>query len=163
MAYMSLTDAKNERYSPPEDLVAKKVAQQTMRLDMCGFKLFMNPFGFEFANTRNPDEKLINTQGSSFIMMDKYMQLDLNLPSQRIYGLGERTREFTLSEGTWTMWANGQETPYDDGTGGLQNYGVHPFALVQSARAGEYFGIYFRNSNAQSPVLKHNKDGSSTL
>jgi len=40
------------------------------------------------------------------------------LPSRRIYGLGERTREFTLKEGTWTMWANGQETQTDDGAGG---------------------------------------------
>jgi hypothetical protein len=46
------------------------------------------------------------------------------------------------------MWANGRDTPYDDGSGGKQTYGVHPFALVQSAKPGEYFGIFFRNSNA---------------
>ena len=49
--------------------------------------------------------------------MDKYLQVDIALPSQRIFGLGERNREFLLDQGTWTMWANGQETPYDDGTG----------------------------------------------
>ena len=63
------------------------------------------------------------------MMMSKYTQMDLQLPTRRIYGLGERKRELTLDEGTWTMWANGQ-APYDDGTGAKQSYGVHPFALV---------------------------------
>lgn len=40
------------------------------------------------------------------------------MPSGRIYGLGERQREFSLVPVTWTMWANGRETPYDDGSGG---------------------------------------------
>ena len=58
---------------------------------------------------------MITTRNQSFIMMDKYMQLDMVLPSRRIYGFGERSREFTLGEGTWTMWSNGQSNPYDDG------------------------------------------------
>jgi len=37
--------------------------------------------------------------------------------------------------------------------------GVHPFALIQSANPGEFFGVFFRNANAQSPVLKHKKEG----
>lgn len=35
-----------------------------------------------------------------------------------MYGLGERTREFPLGEGTWTMWASGKNNIYDDGLGG---------------------------------------------
>jgi len=75
------------------------------------------------------------------------------MPSGRIYGLGERQREFSLVPGTWTMWANGRETPYDDGTGGKQTYGVHPFALVQTQEKDEWMGIFFRNSNAMSPII----------
>jgi alpha-glucosidase (family GH31 glycosyl hydrolase) len=32
---------------------------------------------------------------------------------------------------------------------------VHPFALVQTAKAGEYMGVFFRNSNAMSPVITY--------
>lgn len=96
-------------------------------------------------------------------MQDKYMQIDFKLPTQRIYGFGERQREFTLGEGTWTMWANGQETPYDDGTGFKQTYGVHPFCLVQTDIPSEFFGIFFRSSNAQSPIISHNSDGTAIL
>ena len=96
-------------------------------------------------------------------MQDKYMQLDLQLPSRRIYGLGERTRQFTLGEGTWTMWANGANPVVDDGQGAKQSYGVHPFVLVQTEKKGEFVGLYFRNSNAMSPVIRYTDEGKSSL
>lgn len=61
------------------------------------------------------------------------------------------------------MFANGQQTPYDDGTGGKQGYGVHPFVLVKAKASGQFFGIFFRNSNAQSAVTTFNNDGTTTL
>lgn len=62
--------------------------------------------------------------------MDKYIQMDFTLPSQNIYGLGERIHEFNIGEGTWTMWSSGQMSPYDDGMGRKGVYGVHPFIMV---------------------------------
>lgn len=64
-------------------------------------------FSFKFVDNRNKKNILLDTEGGNFVMMDKYLQLDLTLPSRRIYGLGERNTNFTLQEGTWTMWANG--------------------------------------------------------
>jgi hypothetical protein len=61
------------------------------------------------------------------------------------------------------MWAVGLDSPIDDGLGRKGTYGVHPFILVQSAVKGDYFGMFFRNSNAQSPVLKFTEDGKSIL
>lgn len=91
-----------------------------MRNDMNGMTVNTdNGFSFKFTDNKNSSNVLLDTEGGNFIMMDKYIQLDMNLPSRRIYGLGERNRYFTLEEGTWTMWANGQETPFDNGTGGL--------------------------------------------
>jgi hypothetical protein len=90
-----------------------------MRLDMCGLTYSTEEtFDFTFTSTRDGSE-LVSSKGGNFLMLDKYIQLDLTLPSQRIYGLRERSREFSLTEGTWTMWANGQSNPHDDGSGGL--------------------------------------------
>ena len=117
-------------------MAKKPVTNPTMRLDMCGFEYFAEPFGFQFTKMWKGADKanvVLSTKNSAFIMYDKYIQMDINLPSRRIYGLGERQRQFLLEEGTWTMWANGQETPYDDGKGAKQTYGVHPF--VRMARA----------------------------
>ena len=56
--------------------------------------------------------------------------MDFTLPSQRVFGFGERVGDFLLSEGTYTMWANGQPQQVDDGLGRRGTYGVHPFILV---------------------------------
>ena len=90
-----------------------------MSLDMVGFKLNKDPFGFELRSTRTINDTLVSvSEESDFVMSDKFMQLDLQVPTQRIYGFGERQREFTLGAGTWTMWANGRPSSYDDGLGG---------------------------------------------
>jgi len=80
--------------------------------------------------------------------MDKFIQMDFQLPSQRVFGFGERIRDFQLDEGTWTMWAIGLDSPEDDGTGRKGVYGVHPFIMVQTEKKGDFIGIFFRNSNA---------------
>lgn len=120
--YLWLDDAENARFSPPDDAVVRPGQDGTARNDMNGMTMNTDsdqPFSFKFTDNKNSSNVLLDTKGGNFLMMDKYMQLDMNLPSRRIYGLGERNRNFTLEEGTWTMWANGQETPFDNGTGGL--------------------------------------------
>ena len=46
------------------------------------------------------------------------------------------------------MWSRDGDHAYDDGMGGKQSLGVHPFALIQTANQGEFFGLFFRNANA---------------
>lgn len=128
--YMVLEDNDSQRWEPSYDVVGYRGNDPNQRLDMSNFDLQLNPFGFSIGSTYT-DETLISTKGETVYLMDKYMQADFQLPSQRIYGLGERNREFALSQGTWTMWASGADKVYDDGQGGFkQGYGVHPFALV---------------------------------
>lgn len=51
----------------------------------------------------------------------------------------------------------------DDGLGRKGTYGVHPFILIQGPKKGDFFGMYFKNSNAQSPVIKYTNDGRTIL
>lgn len=90
------------------------------------------------------------------------MQIDMKLPSQHIYGFGERLADFELTEGAWTMWShavNRSESSQADG--GKQTFGVHPFCLVKAE--GEFVGIFFRNANAQAPLITFQEDGTSVL
>lgn len=109
-AYLRLDDANQMRYVVPEQAVNRPMNQWSLNLEMVGFKMYKDPFGFEFRSFRDPDHAIVSARNTTFIMMDKYIQLDLKLPSRRIYGLGERMREFTLQEGTWTMWATNQKS-----------------------------------------------------
>ena len=49
-AYVRLTDAENERYSIPDDIVNKPSSNPTMDLEMLGFEMFNAPFGFKFSD-----------------------------------------------------------------------------------------------------------------
>lgn len=60
------------------------------------------------------------------------------------------------------MWASGQDGTYDDGRGRGGLSGVHPFLLVWSGHR-RYIGLFFRNANAMTPVLRYNNDSTSTL
>jgi len=94
-----------------------------------GFSFNHTPFSFAFKNDKDGSQ-VISTKGSTFYLSDKFIQMDIELPTTRLFGLGERKHEFLLGQGTWTMWTSGQFTPYDDGTGWKQVYGVHPFLLA---------------------------------
>ena len=62
------------------------------------------------------------------------------------------------------MWAKDPKNcSFDDGSGGKQGYGIHPFVMIQGFEKGDFFGIFFRNANAQSPLLKYNLNGGTTL
>jgi len=81
--------------------------------------IYANPFEFEMRSTRTEKDTLLNMKDSDFVISDRYLQLDLQVPTTRIYGFGERHRQFTLEKGTWTMWANGQDSNLDNGQGGM--------------------------------------------
>jgi alpha-glucosidase (family GH31 glycosyl hydrolase) len=96
--------------------------------------------------------------------MDKYIQMDFELSSDKVFGFGERVHEFQLNEGTYTMWASGQDSPYDDGKGRKGLYGVHPFILVQGGKnKDQFYGLFFRSSNMQTPIIRYTDDGKTIL
>ena len=73
----------------------------------------------------------------------------MKVPSGHIYGFGERETSFELGQGAWTMWPQQSElASFDNGFGGKQLGGMHPFVLIKSSQSDEFFGIYFRSSNA---------------
>jgi hypothetical protein len=63
---------------------------------------------------------------------------------------------FRMGEGAWGMWPNGQNglNEPDNGRGRGGEYGMHPFILSQTKKSQQYVGIFFRNSNAQVPILR---------
>ena len=104
-AVLRLQDASDPtRFEIPEDIVKKADIPYQYRLDMVGFELQDKPFSFSFKSTAN-NEKLIDTFNQTFVMQDKYTQIDMAIPSNRVYGFGERESGFALGEGAWSMWA----------------------------------------------------------
>ncbi len=64
-------------------------------------------FGFRMANVMDPTDWYVNTIGQTLIFSDKYIQMDFQLPSQNLYGLGDRVHQFKLKEGAFSLWSSG--------------------------------------------------------
>jgi alpha-glucosidase (family GH31 glycosyl hydrolase) len=124
---------------------------------MANFQYKESPFSFSFASTRT-GEMLIDSVGQTFVFQDKFIQVDMKVPTAHIYGFGERARGFELGRGAWTMWSQGADAEYDDGTGGKQLAGMHPFCLIKASASDEFFGIFFRSTNAQAPIVTYRDD-----
>ena len=132
VSHLVIKDDESDRYSVPTVAVNNPDDNLDMRLDMTGFKFSSDgTFNFAFTDPLLAGNTFINTSDCTLVFMDKFIQMDFNLPSQRLFGLGERIHEFKLQEGAWNMWAHGQPSPYDDGSGRKGGYGVHPFVLIQ--------------------------------
>ena len=125
-----------------------------MRMDMVGFNLNVNPFYFNFTDSTDKTNWYLTTENMTLLFEDKFIQMDILLPSQNVYGFGERIHDFRVQEGTWTMWSTPLQD-VDDGLGRKGTSGVHPFVLVRGKNKDDYFGIYFRQSTAMSPVLRY--------
>jgi len=164
-AFLSLADknASRGRYSIPDDLVPKEELGANSKVDADSLKVEEKPFSFTYADDKG--HALVNTTGQAFVFDTRYVQIDMVLPTQKIYGFGERAANFTLGQGAWTMWSHEANAHTDTGAGGSQLSGVHPFCLVKAdndTASDQFFGMFFRSSNAQSPITSH-IDGGRTL
>ena len=162
---VAITDADSNRFSIPNSMVPQYLGSQNMRLEMLGVSLAdsKTTFGFKMVDVTNSSNWLVDTTGQTLLFSDKYIQMDYKLPSQNVYGLGDRVHFFKLRPGAYSLWSSGQTPSYDEGRGRGGLSGVHPFIMVETMKNRRYIGIFFRNANAMTPILRWNDDGTSTL
>jgi hypothetical protein len=68
-----VTDADSQRYTIDNHVVWKGGYDHNMRLDMLGFKLYNEPFAFEYSDVRDSSNWYIHTNASSLVFMDKFI------------------------------------------------------------------------------------------
>lgn len=147
---ITLRDATKDRFEPPSMLL-DDVTKYGPKLYDVSFTL--SPFGMKV--TRLSDKLVIFEidPNSDFLYNNQEIKFKTSFPTSRhVYGLGERTTDFSLKAGTYTIWNKDQTQPFDDGTGDKQTYGSHPFFLAVD-ESGSAFGGYFHNINAQEVTV----------
>lgn len=97
----------NENFDIPEDLVHKMKEDQRQRLELENVTVETEPFSATFRDINDNYQELVSTLDQTLFFAKNFIQIDFKLASQRLYGFGERTRDFALGEGTYTMWSNG--------------------------------------------------------
>jgi hypothetical protein len=81
VARLNLYDNTKKRYSIPEEAVAMPKGDDSMRLDMLGLELAGDSFGFRFKDPINPKKHFLSTVNQTLVLMDKFIQMDFELPS----------------------------------------------------------------------------------
>jgi len=118
-------------------------------LEEFNFKLF----------TQDGEEFYSFSSSKNFLFSDKYINFESKLTSDKIYGFGEKTHDFKLNDGTYTIWNyDCGSKKYDDGKGGMNEYSHQPIGLHRTKFSNIWLGFVFLNSNAQDVIIHSDKN-----
>ena len=134
-----------------------------MKLDGDNNIKFYDEFSFKLKTKDNQEFFYFNSS-ENFLYSDTYINFQSRLTSDKIYGFGERTHDFQLNEGIYTMWSfDCSGTLYDDGLGGMKQYGHQPIGLHKTKYPNLWLGFVFLNTNEQDVVISYNKQNKSEV
>jgi len=110
---------------------------------------------FDFKIIRKAtNEVIFDTSIKNFIYSNNYLEFGSSLPTNRIYGLGERNNpSFLMGPGTYTLLARDQVGVIENGSPGHNVYGSHPMYLVRELNQLFHI-VFFQNSNAMDVIIE---------
>ena len=143
-----ITDSSSPRWEVPYDFSTYTIQGSN---NFYSVVLNENPMGISV--TRNSDKKILfNLDPGLFFSYDDQDILFTNKLGYgiNVMGLGERITSFVIPQGTYTLFANGQPSPIDNGQNEEGNmYSIQAFHLIV-ANDGTCFGGFLYNSNAMT-------------
>eukprot|EP01017_Pseudomicrothorax_dubius_P024718 TRINITY_DN2625_c0_g1_i6.p1 TRINITY_DN2625_c0_g1~~TRINITY_DN2625_c0_g1_i6.p1 ORF type:complete len:880 (+),score=183.67 TRINITY_DN2625_c0_g1_i6:118-2757(+) len=114
------------------------------------------PFSFSIKRKAS-GETIFDTTKGNLAFSERYLEFSSVLPTPHVYGYGERTMNFELKKGTYTIWTRDILAEIEDGSGNIHSiYGAHPVILVKEA-SGNFFILFLRNAAAQDLVIDDGK------
>ena len=119
---------------------------------------YYEEFSFRLMSKENEEFYYFNTS-ENFLFSDTYINFQSKLTSDNIYGFGERTHDFKLEKGIYTIWPfDCSGTKYDDRQGGMNQYSHQPIGLHKTKYKNLWVGFVFLNTNAQDVVINYNNE-----
>lgn len=109
-ARVQLTSAAGHNYSVTDEIFPRPVQEFEARFTQLGFQHSEagKPFDWSLANIFT-DEPVLSTKNRKFIVGDKFSEIGLLLPNDRIFGLGLSNRQFRIgTDATYTLWSRGR-------------------------------------------------------
>ena len=149
-----IIDDDNERWEIPEKFPYPHFAtNDKISQDQgdCIIDVETEPFAFTVTRKDN-GQVIFDTKNKKFIYSNLYIELGTSLPTDNVYGFGERNYQFKLGPGRFTIWGRDDPKLMEDGSGGYNTYSHHPVALVRDQK-GDFFLTLMRNSNAMDVII----------
>ena len=168
--HMKIKDAEKERWEIPKNDILNKdylnniseniiyLSEKSKQIEADKFNINFsdNKFSFKLTTKEGNQFYLFNTS-KNFIFSDTFINFQSELTSDDIYGFGERSHDFKLGQGLYTMWTQDTSgTSYDIGTGGRNQYGHQPIALHKTKYNNLWLGFVFLNTNDQDVKISKN-------
>ncbi|CAK1586499.1 unnamed protein product [Parnassius mnemosyne] len=146
---IKITDAQNKRFEPSYPELPMGYGS----LKKMTYKVIVDSSSIGFKVVRLSDNvTLFNTQNiGGLILSDKFLQLSAVLPTDTLYGLGERRTRFKTdlkTRQTFTLF-NYDQPPMEN----INLYGTQPFYMALEP-SGKSHGMLLINSNAIDIVLQ---------
>jgi alpha-glucosidase (family GH31 glycosyl hydrolase) len=167
-----ITDSAPNRYFMPEEEpfphYSKKSKKSQMNLKFLenlkySVEINDNPFVFN-VYLKETHEKIFSIDAKNYPLTfsENLLDITVTVPTKYIFGLGERSFDFKLREGIYTLYNRDQYGVEEDGKGGKNRYGSHPMYLVKD-KHNNYHVNYLRNPLPMDVIIKENKAEDSYL
>ena len=109
--------------------------------------------------TQDSEEFYSFSSQTNFLYSDTYINFEAKLTTNKIYGFGERTHDFQLKDGIYTIGSlDCGGTKYDDGKGGMNQYSHQPIGLHKTKYSNLWLGFVFLNTNEQDVIIRSDKN-----
>jgi len=151
---VKILDNANQRWEIPEMAPFPHFRSNDLILadaGACTVEVMPDPFTIVITR-KDTGEILFDTRGKNFVYSDLYIELTTTLPTDKVYGFGERNYKFKLDPGVYTIWGRDDPKIMEDGSGGKNTYGHHPMGLYRD-KQGYFFITLMRNSNAMDVIV----------
>ena len=143
-------DQKDEDFDEEEENIGEGYSK----------KYNVDDFTFRLMTQENEEFFYFSTK-NNFVFSDTYINFESKLTTDNIYGFGERTHDFKLNQGIYTIWPyDCGGTKYDHGQGGMNQYSHQPIGLHKTKYDNLWLGFVFLNTNAQDVSIR--SDNNST-
>ena len=176
--HLKIKDASMKRWELPENDILNKEYLNNRQNNILSVSkkssiITSNLFNIELNSTNEFAFKLTNDESlefysfsttKQFLYSDTYINFQSKLTSDNLYGFGERTHDFKLNKGIYTIWPHDcGGTKYDYGDGGNNQYSHQPIGLHKTKFKNLWLGFVFLNTNAQDVIISNEENTSNTL
>jgi len=151
---LRILDGASKRWEIPEVAPFPYFKNQSLighEESCCSVQLIRDPFSLVIVNKKT-GEIIFDTRGKKFVYSNYFIQLETKLPSDAVYGFGERAYKFKLNPGIYTIWGRDEPDVLEDGKGGGNIYSHHPVGLFRGQK-GSFFLTYMRNSHPKDVII----------
>lgn len=154
---IKIRDAERDRYEVPmAEPYPHPVDPTFPDLAASNFAVIVETDPLKLQIMRRSTGEILFDLDPHLIYTDLYIEFSFSIPTEELYGFGERFAPLQMRNGTYSLYILDRKGEVDRGIQGFNSQGHHPMYLNREA-SGLYHIMFFRNVNNQEIVIKNDR------